>query len=43
VREAEMIYALIEGGIMMSKLSGNPKILNRLLDSMKQQIEGWIL
>jgi TetR/AcrR family transcriptional regulator, transcriptional repressor for nem operon len=40
-KEAEVFYALIEGGIMMSKLSDNPKILNRLLDTIKQQIEGW--
>jgi len=40
-KEAEIFYALIEGGIMMSKLSDNPKILNRLLDTIKQQIEGW--
>jgi TetR/AcrR family transcriptional repressor of nem operon len=41
VREAEIFFALIEGGIMMSNLSGNPKILNRLIERMKQQIEGW--
>jgi AcrR family transcriptional regulator len=37
--EAELFFATIEGGLMMSKLNDNPAILNRLLDNMKQQIK----
>ncbi len=37
--EAELIFATIEGGIMMSKLQGSPVILNRLLDNISAQIE----
>jgi TetR/AcrR family transcriptional repressor of nem operon len=37
--EAELFFATIEGGIMMSKLHDNPAILNRLLENMKQQIK----
>ena len=37
--EAELFFATIEGGIMMSKLNDNPEILNRLLENMKQQIK----
>jgi TetR/AcrR family transcriptional repressor of nem operon len=37
--EAELFFATIEGGIMMSKLNDNPEILNRLLQNMKQQIK----
>jgi AcrR family transcriptional regulator len=36
--EAENIFATIEGGIMMSKLSGSPKILNRILDRIYQTV-----
>lgn len=36
--EAELFFATIEGGIMMSKLNDNPEILNRLLENLKQQI-----
>jgi TetR/AcrR family transcriptional repressor of nem operon len=37
--EAELFFATIEGGIMMSKLNDNPAILNRLLENLKQQIK----
>ena len=37
--EAAMIFATIEGGVMMSKLSNDPKILNNLLLFLQQQIE----
>lgn len=37
--EAVLFFATIEGGLMMSKLSDNPKILNNLLDSLKEQVE----
>ncbi|MFI5142187.1 MAG: TetR/AcrR family transcriptional regulator [Bacteroidia bacterium] len=37
--EAELFFATIEGGLMMSKLNDSPAILNRLLDNMKQQIK----
>ncbi len=38
-REAEMMYALIEGGIVMSKINDNPGILNRILDRIHEHIE----
>ena len=41
-REAELFFAMIEGAIMMSKLSDNPKILNRILDTLKQQVQSWV-
>lgn len=37
-REAEIIFAQIEGGIMMGKLSDDNRILNRLLDNLKSYI-----
>lgn len=37
--EAAMIFATIEGGVMMSKLSNDPKILNNLLLFLQQHIE----
>ncbi|PBQ31424.1 TetR family transcriptional regulator [Sphingobacteriaceae bacterium] len=37
--EAELIFATIEGGIMMSQLSDNHTILNKLLDNLKEQIK----
>lgn len=37
-REAMLFYSIIEGGIMMSKVSDNPKILNNLLDYLKEQL-----
>lgn len=39
LQEAEFIFAAIEGGIMMSKLSDNPSILNRLLHHLKLHIK----
>lgn len=36
--EAELIFSLIEGGIMMSKLTDDPGILNRLLENIGHQI-----
>ena len=38
-REAEMMYALIEGGIVMAKINDNPTILHRILDRIKEHIE----
>jgi TetR/AcrR family transcriptional regulator, transcriptional repressor for nem operon len=37
--EAVLFFATLEGGLMMSKLSDNPKILNSLLDNLKEQVE----
>jgi TetR/AcrR family transcriptional repressor of nem operon len=37
-KEAMFIFGLIEGGIMMSKVSDNPAILNSLLDNLKEQV-----
>lgn len=34
-KEATLIFSIIQGGLMMSKLSDNPKILNGLLDHLK--------
>lgn len=34
-KEALLIFGLIEGGIMMSKLSDNPAMLNALLEQLK--------
>ena len=36
--EAELIFATIEGGIMIAKLHDSPVILNRLLENIKEQI-----
>ncbi len=38
-REAEMMYALIEGGIVMAKINDNPTILHRILDRISEHIE----
>ena len=38
-REAEMMYALIEGGIVMAKINDNPTILHRILDRIREHIE----
>lgn len=40
-REAEIMFAMIEGAIMMSKLSDDPKVLNRILNLLKQRVETW--
>lgn len=39
LNEAEFIFAMIEGGIMMSKLSDSPAILNKLLETIRTQIK----
>jgi TetR/AcrR family transcriptional regulator, transcriptional repressor for nem operon len=41
LQEAEIIFAMIEGSIMMSKLSDNPGVLNRMLNLLKQRIKYW--
>jgi AcrR family transcriptional regulator len=38
-REAENMYALIEGGIVMAKINDNPATLNRILDRIREHIE----
>lgn len=38
-REAEMMYALIEGGIVMAKINDNPQILHRILDQLREHIQ----
>ena len=40
-KEAELFFALIEGGIMMAKLNDEPALLNRMLDHLKQNITNW--
>lgn len=37
-KESKLFYSIIEGGVMMSKLSDNPSILNQLLDHLKEQV-----
>lgn len=41
LQEAEVMFATIEGAIMMSKLSDNPRLLNRMLELLKQRVETW--
>jgi AcrR family transcriptional regulator len=38
-REAEIIYAQIEGAIMMAKLSDDVNLLNRILDNLRSYID----
>jgi TetR/AcrR family transcriptional regulator, transcriptional repressor for nem operon len=38
-KEAIFIFSIIQGGLMMSKLSDNPKLLNDLLENMKNDID----
>jgi len=38
-KEAELIYAQIEGGIMMAKVSDDVTVLNRLLENLKHRVE----
>jgi AcrR family transcriptional regulator len=38
-REAELIFAQIEGGIMMAKVLDDVTVLNRLLDNLKHRVE----
>ena len=40
-QEAEIIFAMIEGAIMMSKLSDDPRVLNRILGLLKQRVAGY--
>ncbi len=40
-KEAELFFALIEGGIMMAKLNDEPAMLNRMLDHLKHNIQHW--
>ncbi len=37
-REAEMMYAQIEGGIVMAKINDNPHILNRILSNIRERL-----
>jgi AcrR family transcriptional regulator len=36
---ADLIFCQIEGGIMLAKITGNPRKLNRVLDHLKQFVE----
>lgn len=36
---AELMFSQIEGGIMLAKITGNPKKLNRILDHLRQYVE----
>lgn len=38
-KEAEVIYAQIEGGIMMAKVSDDVSMLNRMLDNLKEYMK----
>jgi TetR/AcrR family transcriptional repressor of nem operon len=38
-KEAELIFAQIEGGIMMAKVLDDVTVLNRLLDNLKYRVE----
>lgn len=38
-KESKIFYSIIEGGLMMSKVSDNPNILNNLLDHLKEQVQ----
>lgn len=38
-KEAELIYAQIEGGIMMAKVLDDVALLNRLIDNLKHRVE----
>lgn len=40
-REAAFIFATIEGGIMMSRLQGNPRLLNQVLDMLRDRITAY--
>jgi AcrR family transcriptional regulator len=39
--EAAFLFAAIEGGIMMSRLRGNPRLLNQVLDMLRERITGY--
>ncbi|WP_046246022.1 TetR/AcrR family transcriptional regulator [Hymenobacter terrenus] len=36
--EAEYLYAQIQGGILLSQTSGDPRVLNRLLDRLRDYV-----
>ncbi len=38
-KEAIFMFSIIQGGLMMSKLADNPKILNDLLENLKNNID----
>lgn len=38
-KEAEIIYAQIEGGIMMAKVADDANMLNRMLDNLKEYMK----
>jgi predicted transcriptional regulator len=38
-KEAEIIYATIEGGIMMGKVADDVSLLNRMLDNLKENMK----
>ncbi|UYZ62274.1 TetR/AcrR family transcriptional regulator [Hymenobacter weizhouensis] len=38
-QEAEYFYAQIQGGILLSQTSGDPRVLNRLLDRLRDYLE----
>lgn len=37
-REAELFYAQIEGGMVMSRATGDPRLLNRMLEYLRQHL-----
>lgn len=39
--EATFLFAAIEGGIMMSRLRGNPRLLNQVLGMLRERIDGF--
>jgi TetR/AcrR family transcriptional regulator, transcriptional repressor for nem operon len=39
IKEAVFVFSVIQGGLMLSKLSDNPKILNDLLENLKNSID----
>jgi TetR/AcrR family transcriptional repressor of nem operon len=39
LNEAELFFATIEGGIMMSQLNDSPALLNKLLENIRMQIK----
>jgi TetR/AcrR family transcriptional regulator, transcriptional repressor for nem operon len=39
--EAAFLFAAIEGGIMMSRLRGNPRMLNQVLVMLRERITGY--
>ena len=41
VKEAELFFAKVEGGIMMAKLRDNPRTLNYILDDIRAEVNSW--